>query len=151
MITYKNGDLMQVKSGILAHGCNKHGVMGSGVAKLVKEMYPKAFRQYVTDLEDGFPLGSVSFWSPQETGNVEFLIANCLTQENMGNDGKRYVSYDAIDCCFNILNIIAVKTGLGIHIPRIGAGLGGGDWATIESIINDRCKDVSVTVWDFQP
>ncbi len=149
MITYRKGDLMQVKSGILAHGCNMHGVMGSGVAKLVKEMYPKAFERYRKDLTGGFPLGSVSVWSPQETGTVEFLVASCLTQEDMGYDGKRYVSYDAIDSCFNILNIISIKAGLPIHIPRIGAGLGGGSWDVIAEIIRDRCEEVSVTVWDL--
>lgn len=148
-IAYKTGDLLSVKSGIIAHGCNMHGVMGSGVAKQIKAMYPEAFETYQADLLAGFPLGSVSIWSPQKTGFVELLIANCLTQQDMGSDGKKYVSYDAVDSCFAALDVIAQKANMTINIPKIGAGLGGGDWGVIESIINHRCKVSDVMVWEY--
>ena len=150
MITYKVGDLLDVTDGILAHGCNMRGVMGSGVARLVQAKYPEAFRQYITDLCNYFPLGGVSFWSPLgEDEPTRFLVANCLTQEKMGADGKKYVSYDAVDMSFQILNKVAEEGSYTIHIPRIGAGLGGGDWGVIEAIINHKCKNVDVIVWDL--
>ena len=108
MIEYRKGDLMAVSSGIIAHGCNAQGVMGSGVAALVKAKYPGAFEQYVADLEMMdkevvSPLGYVSFWSPTDL-NVgltpdRLFIANCITQNNVGRDGSKYVSYDAIHAC----------------------------------------------------
>ena len=36
MIQYKKGDLLSVTKGIIAHGCNAQGVMGSGVALQIK-------------------------------------------------------------------------------------------------------------------
>ena len=150
MITYKVGDLLDVTDGILAHGCNMRGVMGSGVARLVQAKYPEAFRQYITDLCNYFPLGGVSFWSPLgEDEPTRFLVANCLTQEKMGADGKKYVSYDAVDMSFQILNKVAEEGSYTIHIPRIGAGLGGGDWGVIEAIIKKKKKNVDVIVWDL--
>ena len=129
MITYKVGDLLDVTDGILAHGCNMRGVMGSGVARLVQAKYPEAFHQYIKDLYNYFPLGGVSFWSPLgEDEPTRFLVANCLTQEKMGADGKKYVSYDAVDMSFQILNTVAVQGSYTIHVLRFGAGLGGGDW-----------------------
>jgi O-acetyl-ADP-ribose deacetylase (regulator of RNase III) len=50
---------------------------------------------------------------------------------------------------FQILNKVAEEGSYTIHIPRIGAGLGGGDWGVIETIINHRCKNVNVIVWDL--
>ena len=148
-ISYKTGDLLSVKNGIVAHGCNMRGVMGSGVARQIKAMYPEAFDAYQADLLAGFPLGGVSVWSPQKTGAVSLLIANCLTQQDMGSDGKKYVSYDAIDSCFIALDAIAQRANMTINIPKIGAGLGGGDWEVIKSIINYRCKASDVVVWEY--
>ena len=34
MIEYRKGNLLDVTSGLIAHGVNCQGVMGSGVAKL---------------------------------------------------------------------------------------------------------------------
>ena len=162
MIEYRKGDLMAVTSGIIAHGCNAQGVMGSGVAALVKAKYPDAFEQYVADLEmmdeDDYnykgvsPLGYVSFWSPTDLNDLtpnHLLIANCITQNLFGRNGSKYVSYDAIHTCFVALERIAKITEMTINIPRIGAGLGG-DWNVIESIINSVCKDSKVVCWDLQ-
>lgn len=162
MIDYRKGDLMAVTSGIIAHGCNAQGVMGSGVAALVKAKYPGAFEQYVADLEmlskdEAYagmsPLGYVSFWSLTDLNDAlledGLLIANCITQNLFGRDGSKFVSYDAIYTCFSTLERIAIATGMTINIPRIGAGLGGGDWNAIEAIINSVCKESKVICWDL--
>lgn len=47
---YIHGDLFAVNSGIILHGCNSHGVMGSGVAKTFKKLYPEAFKKYMADI-----------------------------------------------------------------------------------------------------
>ncbi len=70
------------------------------------------------------------------------VILNCITQEFYGKDNKRYVSYDAVDECMQELNIYEE-----IAMPKIGAGLGGGDWSVIEAIINHRLNDRKVTVY----
>ena len=163
MIEYRKGDLMAVTSGIIAHGCNAQGVMGSGVAALVKAKYPAAFEQYVADLEmmdiDDYdykgvsPLGYVSFWSPTVLNDLtpdRLLIANCITQNLFGRAGSKFVSYDAIHSCFAVLESVVKMNRMTINIPRIGAGLGGGDWTVIEAIINSVCKDSKVVCWDLQ-
>ena len=45
-IIYKEGDLFESSYKILIHGCNDRGVMGSGVALIVREKYPKAYKTY---------------------------------------------------------------------------------------------------------
>lgn len=161
MIEYRKGDLMAVTSGIIAHGCNAQGVMGSGVAALVKAKYPAAFEQYVADLEmmakdeshkDVSPLGYVSFWSPTDLIDLtpdRLLIANCITQNLFGRYGSKFVSYDAIHSCFAVLESVAKMNRMTINIPRIGAGLGGGDWSVIEAVINSVCKQSKVICWDL--
>jgi O-acetyl-ADP-ribose deacetylase (regulator of RNase III) len=45
----------------------------------------------------------------------------------------------------------AVFSGKHIGLPKIGAGLAGGDWNKIESIIKRELKDCKVTVVNYKP
>jgi hypothetical protein len=71
-------------------------------------------------------------------------VVNCYTQLDKGYDGKLYTSYDAIKECFMTLNKMNNDlTPRQIYIPyRYGAGLGGGVWSKVESIIDKVCPGV---------
>jgi O-acetyl-ADP-ribose deacetylase (regulator of RNase III) len=142
-IIYVKGDLFSTKCKYIGHGCNAQGVMGSGVAKQVKEKYPKAYEKYMSIFKQGkLRLGDYHL---ALTGKDDQYILNMITQENYGvTPGKRYVSYDAIDSIFSRLNDFEE-----IAIPKIGAGLGGGDWKVIEAIINSRTPNTKVYVYEI--
>jgi O-acetyl-ADP-ribose deacetylase (regulator of RNase III) len=134
MIYYMNGDLLDVTSGIIVHGCNAQGVMGSGVAKAIKQKYPGAFRTYQDAHQStpgGLKIGEV-IWHVQDS----IKIANAITQEFYGTE-KRHVNYAAVVKCFTEVIGYANTMKLDIYFPKIGAGLGGGDWSLIEQLIND--------------
>ena len=134
MIYYMNGDLLDVTSGIIVHGCNAQGVMGSGVAKAIKQKYPGAFRTYQDvhqNTPGGLKLGEV-VWYVRD----DIKIANAITQEFYGTE-KRHVNYAAVVKCFTEVIGYANTMKLDIYFPKIGAGLGGGDWSIIEQLIND--------------
>lgn len=151
MITYKKGDLLNTTDLFIAHGCNAQGVMGSGVAKAIRGKYPKAYEDYrkMWELHMKLELGQI-IPSYQPDGKV---ILHAITQDQYGYDYKKYVSYDAIDLAMaRIAFDLRFSTGGGrqnISMPRIGAGLGGGDWRVIEAIINHRMTDHKVTIWEL--
>jgi O-acetyl-ADP-ribose deacetylase (regulator of RNase III) len=131
--------LKEVKTGIIIHGCNNHGVMGSGFAKELRALYPEAYNTYRRHYEEqGLKLGEVILhWL-----NPELAIANAITQDGFGRDGQRYVSYKAVHDCFENMSVLSLHTGLDLHYPLIGAGLGGGDWSIIQSVINSATKGI---------
>lgn len=150
MIEYRKGDLLDVTSGVIVHGCNMQGVMGSGVAKAVREKYPDCYARYKlsleTTLEQKPKLGDIIWYyhNPTNTDSrAGFWIANALTQENYGRDpNKRYVNYIAIANVFKIIHNSNINQNWtpphsDVHFPKIGAGLANGDWNIIEQIIND--------------
>lgn len=147
MITHKfDSDITKVKSGIIVHGCNAQGVMGSGVAKQLRATYPDIFTDYKA-LIDAFnkcghpPLGRVA-WSDI---SVDLVIANAITQDFYGRDDKKYVSYDALDAAFQRVASFAKASDCTIHIPfLIGAGLGGGNANIIQRIIEENTQDLEV-------
>lgn len=130
MIEYRKGNLLDVTEGIIVHGCNAQGVMGSGVALAIKNKYPEA---YIAYLENTKFLGSCS----KEWVTDDVLLINGITQQYYGKDGKRYVNYAAICEVFKEAIMQARVYSYSLNFPKIGAGLGGGDWNIIEQLIND--------------
>ena len=75
-------------------------------------------------------------------------IANAITQEFYGNDGKRYVSYKGIRETFSKIRTLAQELNIEtINYPMIGAGLGGGDWGEISRIIDEQLDGLNHFVW----
>lgn len=148
MIKYIKGDLFSTDCDIIAHGCNCLGVMGSGVAKIVRDRYPKAYHAYVDKYdEDGLKLGEVQLIF-QRDGKY---IANCMTQDRFVPRNQCHADYDAIRTCMETLKKLARLGNLSIAMPKIGAGLAGGDWRKIESILNEVFSDYDVTVYYLEP
>ena len=145
-INTRVGDLFSVTKGHIVHGCNAHGVMGSGVALAVKTLYPGAYADYRSTYEKhGLRLGRAYPWEE----NKDLIIWNAITQEHFGS-GRRFVSYDAIETCFAEIDRVARELQLEvdphIHIPLIGADRGGGSWKIISTIIEETVS-VPVTLW----
>lgn len=144
-IEYLKGDLFQTDIKTIVHGCNAQGVMGSGVAKIVRDDFPKAYERYVKEykLHNHLNLGSIIAVPCDDK-----IIVNAITQEYFGRDGERYVSYDAIDDVMKKLNTFNDVYGITeIAMPQIGAGLGGGSWEVIEAIIEHRLDKVKPIVY----
>lgn len=165
MKSVKFGNMLDVKSGMLIHGVNCQGVMGSGIAKEVKDRFPDAFDQYIFFCQQNpvvkTRLGLISaqyYYGPGISDTkIEKVIVNGITQENFGRSpGVRYVSYPAIASVFKTSIDLACELGISeIHYPLIGAGLGGGDWSIISDIIDaafeNASQEINRTLWLFEP
>ena len=143
-IIYETGDLFETPHLLIVHGCNAQGVMGSGVAKIIKEKFPSAYDAYKTKfIAEGLKLGEVIF-APSE-GKI---IANAITQEFYGRDGKCYVSYESINTAMELVNSYALKHNIThVAMPLIGAGYGGGSWKVISNIIQEELADTTPVVY----
>ena len=144
----KIGNILQVQEGILVHGCNAQGKMNKGLAKDLRFKYPGAYDAYFAQHESkaGLSIGSVVEYP---VPYLNLIIANAITQKYYGNDPAiTYVSYPGIERCFKTINALALRTGLPVHIPKIGGKLGNGAWERISTIIEETLHDsTSVTLW----
>jgi O-acetyl-ADP-ribose deacetylase (regulator of RNase III) len=134
MVAYIKGDLLSSKATVIVHGCNAQKKMNSGVAKAVREKWPEVYKRYMET--EYLKLGCVQV---VRVGGQ--YIVNAITQDQYGYDGNKYVSYDAIDSCMSKLAKLFPESSAMIAMPKIGAGLGGGNWQVIETIINQHLKD----------
>jgi O-acetyl-ADP-ribose deacetylase (regulator of RNase III) len=155
MLHYIKGDLLEVKNGILAHGVNCQGVMGSGVALGIRNKYPSVYEAYsrtalLGEYDPDCLLGTVQVVSTLPDGVYDpkgdtVLVANIFTQNKYGKDGKRYLDYEALYVGFEKLYKRSVLYDLPLCIPKIGCGLAGGDWGVVSVMIEKAYpKDVYV-------
>ena len=160
------GSILELQEGILVHGCNCHGVMGGGIAKLIRDKWSgvyTTYREYHSNV--GLRLGDVVNVShfklrahyktaARHVHGVHdglperLIIVNAMTQDDFGHDpSKVYVDYDAIEAAFSRVAILARDTGLPVHFPLIGCGLAQGKWEEVEARIERALPDADKTLW----
>jgi O-acetyl-ADP-ribose deacetylase (regulator of RNase III) len=152
MITHKyNSNITEVTHGVVVHGCNAQGVMGSGVAKQLRAKYPEIYVDYLNHIEsckkDKMPvLGFVVYTQVSK----DLHIANAITQEFYGRDGKQYIDYTAVLYALMRTARYANALQAQVHVPYlIGAGLGGGDEKTILEIIEKTMYNTDCILHHF--
>lgn len=117
MIEYRSGDVTMFP--VFGHGCNTMGVMGAGVAKLVRTRYPKTFKDYARRCADspGMAPGEVHWFD--EGGHS---IANLMTQRFTGACAQLPYIRTALT---SALRAASQRGFRELAIPWIGCGIGG--------------------------
>ena len=153
---YIDGDLLRFcragKFDVMAHGCNCHNQMGSGIARQVREQCPEAYmKDRLTIPGDRSKMGTITYAEiePKASRDLAFTCVNMYTQYNYTKD-KVDVDYVAVRRCMKKLRGLFFDKKIGL--PLIGAGLAGGDWRIIEQIIKEELEDhdMDVTIVRFK-
>jgi O-acetyl-ADP-ribose deacetylase (regulator of RNase III) len=136
------GDLVENASDydVIVHGVNCHCTMRSGVAKAIRERFPEAYEVDLKTVKgDKSKLGTIS-----HTINTVPIVVNAYTQYNYLPRNVVNADYNAIRSCMK--EIRKKFHGKKIGLPKIGAGLAGGDWNIIRQIIEEELSDENVTI-----
>ena len=148
MINYVIDDVFKSTDDVLVHGCNCFCTMRSGVAGTVSRYYPEAYdADCKTVIGDESKVGTYTSW----TGNHIFhdkqiTIVNAYTQHTYGyTKSFVFADYDGIKKVMT--KIHKDFKGKTICMPKIGAGLAGGDWKIIEKILLDVFNDTTINVY----
>ncbi len=148
------GDLIvRAKEGrfdVITHGCNCFNTMGAGIAPQMA----KAFGCNTFPLENALcyadinKLGQIDCKAVRIDLPQAFWVVNSYTQYEYNAKGKPF-DYEAFTLCVRKINFRF--KGQRIGLPKIGAGLAGGNWDTIKAIIQKELKDCDVTavIWNF--
>ena len=147
-----NKNIIFAEENIIAHGCNCQGKMGSGVAKAIRARWPVAYQHYIDKAASmhGLKLGTAQIVMV-DTVQPKF-VANCLTQEYYGYDGKAYASLEAIVSSLKEVAEFASRYNYSVALPPIGCGLGGLLWSEVGPIIEKIFGDQKVVynVYDYR-
>jgi len=122
---YINKDITTVTRGVVAHGVNCQGKMGSGVALAIKNKWPSAYTTYRSVPTGKQMLGACIIVTIEE----DLFVANCFTQVFYGIGG-RFASPDAIKESLQRAFEWAMYFDVPLYMPKIGSARGGLDWDT---------------------
>jgi len=145
---------------IITHCCNDIGGWGAGFVIPLANRYPQSREEYRRWYNTSF-LG-ISYVDDRDLpvewklGEAQFVkidegyIVNILGQRSIGFDefGNAPIRYDAIRKGMQTICQEALYENYSVQLPKIGAGLAGGNWDIIEQIIIDELveKGVDTTV-----
>lgn len=144
-ILYKTGSLIEADEPYIAHGCNAQGVMGAGIATLIKKRFPDAFARYRDEyVRQGNKLALGQLIPAECNGKT---ILNIVTQERYGRDKTTvYADYAAIR--HGMAGVDAfVLPGSSVAMPLIGAGLANGSWSIISAIVEQEAQRFQPVVY----
>lgn len=156
-VGFYKGDLIEdAKVDIVCRQTNCQGVMGAGIAKQIRDTWPRVFGQrklYCTKARaEGNPLlGRCRLvYTDQEKSRI---LANLFGREFYGG-GKKQTDYGASRKAPHALaaNGLTLQNKFSIGFPYlIGCALGGGNWEIVLPIIEEEFKDYpgKVEIWEL--
>lgn len=147
-INYVEGDATAPRgegNKIIAHICNDAGRWGAGFVTSLSERFPSAEKEYRAWAENApygeLPLGDVQFVDVSE----KIWVANMIGQ--VSKRTRKNVSpirYHAVEEALEAVSDRALELDGSVHMPRIGTGLGGGDWGRIVPILHETLIDAGI-------
>lgn len=148
VIKIVNGDLLEAKENLILHQVNCKGVMGSGVAKQVKEKWNNVYLNYHNLCKN---------YGDKLLGYVQFVhiekgqhIVNIFSQLDYGTH-KRQTNYEALYNALHEVSTTAKVEGFTVALPyNMGCDRGGASWHVVYAMIEDVFKDVDVTIYKYE-
>jgi O-acetyl-ADP-ribose deacetylase (regulator of RNase III) len=157
-LTCLTGDATEPVSrpAVIAHVCNDYGGWGRGFVVALSRRWPEPEQEYrrwrrqhgICRGGVGFHLGAVQRVRVAD----DLVVVNMIAQHgNRSADNPVAIRYDALGRCLSQLAWYAWAHDMSVHMPRIGCGLGGGDWAEIEPLIVEHLcsRGIDVFVYDL--
>ena len=118
----------------IVHICNDFGLWGAGFVLALSKRWPEPEKSYLQWYKSAknFDLGQIQLVPvATDTTVVNMIAQNGITSDN----DQPPIRYDALENCLKQIANTAKEYGGSIHMPRIGCGLAGGNWAEVEKII----------------
>jgi O-acetyl-ADP-ribose deacetylase (regulator of RNase III) len=148
-INVVKGDLLQATEDAIGHGCNCRKTMGSGVAKALRSKWPAVYAADM-DFDKAAGRNKIGMFSTTQVGGKQ--VYNIYTQVDFlprGIDHFQYVGFEL--GLKNVFRHMKENNLKSLALPKIGAGLAGGDWQKIKKIIvkvSDE-EGIPVTIYEI--
>lgn len=167
-ITYLKGDATRPQEPgpkLLVHICNTVGRWGAGFVLSISKRWSEPEIQYrnwfrgnygfrgnyddkMVTTSGSFALGEIQIVKVSD----DLAVVNMIAQESVCNFGASLIPpirYEALRTCLGQVAAHAKYSNASVHMPKIGTGLAGGDWAVIEPIIQEQLRDIPVFVYEY--
>lgn len=151
-IAFVRGDATQPEgqgTKVIIHVCNDVGAWGAGFVVALSRRWRAPEELY---LESPYSkrLGVIQCVKVEPDVDV----VNMIAQRRFPTSEKPCaLDYRALHHCLQTLAVTYESMDASIHMPRIGCGIAGGEWAKIEHLVSETLSKAGfpVTVYDLPP
>lgn len=121
MITYLDTDIFTTPAQAIVNPVNTVGVMGSGLAKAIRDRYPEMYESYrQLCLEGNFKIGDLAFYLAVDRWIINFPTKRHYRQRSRLSDIER-----GLQALVGLGHDLPVTS---VAFPKLGCGHGGRDW-----------------------
>lgn len=134
---------------VFMHGANCQQMMGAGIALQVKQQISPLF--YLDQYDARNPTQRFGSYSAVVVGQVKDKIkvgVNLYTQFNPGAEFDLTALRNSLKA-FRYSIPVDKRIGFNVYLPKIGAGIGGGDWKEILPVIKKELADFNIVIVDY--
>jgi O-acetyl-ADP-ribose deacetylase (regulator of RNase III) len=158
MLKYRKGDLLDnIKpNDVIVHCCNDVGGFGAGFAKALSDKYPKVQKKFFEwartkdDEDTDYVLGNIQSVALKTADNHTFYVVNMIGQHGViSRDNPHPIRYYALGRAMENVSDVFDDLQFRYIAPKFGAGLAGGNWECIESLINEIWHNKYVVVFEL--
>lgn len=149
MIRFTRGNLLEADVEALVNTVNTVGVMGKGIALMVKEAFPENFREYAAACKRGeVEVGRVFLTQRPGLAGPRWII-NFPTKKHWRHSSRiEWIEEGLVD----LRRVILEKGIRSIAVPPLGCGQGGLRWQNVRGLIERKLGDLEgVEVVIYEP
>lgn len=135
-------DLILVGTGI-------HCSMAQGLQRDIMLNYPYVQeRNMSTKYADKNKMGTIL--ECKSEGQPTFVLLFICNDMHRPDIKPQYVSYESIESCLKLVNILYKGKNIATTVLGCSRFDGNGDYDTVINMMNDLCKDINLTVYDYR-
>ena len=151
MLRYVKGDIIKSDCDIICHQVNCRGVMNAGLAREVRQHWPKVYELYTAWCRRVGKHSEVLLGEFQavEIDNKRYIV-NIFAQNYYGSTGERYTNYEAFYKAISKINEEAPKDKTIAFPYKIGCGYGGGSWNIIKAMLEEVFKNREIYIYHLE-
>lgn len=144
----KQGDLTEATEDIIIHQVNCKGVMGSGVAKAIRDKFPNVYNDYLVYCKTHkYILGSTQLVQifNFDDAKAPYYCINMFSQDSFGCQ-RQHTDMAALRQC--LCDINEKCKGITVAFPwKVGCVRGGANWEEVLPMICELLPDVKEIVF----
>ena len=132
------------------HGANCQSTMGSGIAKQIRQKLAPLY--YLDQYDNRTATQKFGSYSAVVVGQVDDKIkigVNLYTQFNPGANFDSIALRNSLKA-FRYSIPVEKRVDMTLYLPKIGCGIGGGDWKDVEPIMKKELADFNVVLVEYK-
>lgn len=144
MIQYIEGDIFESECSTLVNPVNSIGVMGAGLAKQFAKRFPKMCEHYNVHVQAYYKRQRDHLIPPMiiprktRHWDCEKYILMFPTKVHWEDESKLEYIKENMPLAIDTINRLKIPS---IAFPKLGCGLGGLEWQTVEPIMIENLND----------